>query len=293
MTVLRIAPSPRTRWRGPRTRQNERGCMSADLWRCPGTAVPQTNNPSGGMLRSISYSMQPRGAKDEEGRSGTRARGNASAHGCLLCLHRALHTPCRLRVVGAVGAVGADELIELSEREQRARARARERASERASERDFIRKPCPADWDCSQLITYLLHTPAVPSAAAGPRYLSLTRETDLHSVCSLPNKLSPFLSLLFLSFSLSLLCLSPLSLSLLSLSLSLTLFLSLSLLGPCAQRQCYARACGAHRPTTRGRVVPTDRHSFRENPGSSHGAPGTLLNQCRLHKTKKHTRSWN
>ena len=133
MTVLRIAPSPRTRWRGPRTRQNERGCMSADLWRCPGTAVPQTNNPSGGMLRSISYSMQPRGAKDEEGRSGTRARGNASAHGCLLCLHRALHTPCRLRVVGAVGA---DELIELSEREQRARARERER--ERASERERL-----------------------------------------------------------------------------------------------------------------------------------------------------------
>jgi len=189
--------------------------MSADLWRCPGTAVPQTNNPSGGMLRSISYSMQPRGAKDEEGRSGTRARGNASAHGCLLCLHRALHTPCRLRVVGAVGAVGADELIELSEREQRARARARERASERASERDFIRKPCPADWDCSQLITYLLHTPAVPSAAAGPRYLSLTRETEWHSVCCLINSL-PF-SLFSFSLSLCLFSVSLLSLSLFSL----------------------------------------------------------------------------
>ena len=154
-------------------------------------------------------------SKGRRGKVGDKGpRKCVSAHGCLLCLHRALHTPCRLRVVGAVGAVGADELIELSEREQRARARARERGSERASERDFIRKPCPADWDCSQLITYLLHTPAVPSAAAGPRYLSLTRETEWHSVCCLINSL-PF-SLFSFSLSLCLFSVSLLSLSLFS-----------------------------------------------------------------------------
>jgi len=134
MTVLRIAPSPRTRWRGPRTRQN----VVAGVQTCGGAQGPLYRRQTTPLAACSDRSHTPCNREEQRTKREGRGQGPAEMRVHMdasyaytgLCTR---HAVCVWSVLSVLSVLMSSLSCQRESRE-RARALEREGASERASE---------------------------------------------------------------------------------------------------------------------------------------------------------------